>query len=140
MSVNKEAGVVSRRDFLKNFSGHFIENIRIITKSWTDIAAREKSDGYPDNSVHAQKEPGVAFLNIELCLAWGEASCQLCYLACPLRDKALEMREQKPVIIPSFCNGCAMCAVACKTINTSSAIEIVSANTLRKETLKPCSI
>ncbi len=69
--------------------------------------------------------PKVARLDVSRCLAWGGASCQLCYLACPHRDKALRIDDQKPVFDSAFCNGCAMCDLACQTINDTPAIKMI---------------
>ena len=103
-----------RRNFLKTLPQQLAKGARAIS-SWTD-------DKNSDNN----SEPQIARLDITRCLAWEGASCQLCYLACPYRDRAIEMRDQKPVIISSVCDGCAMCEVACKTVNDLPVIRMVS--------------
>ena len=67
----------------------------------------------------------VAILDITRCLAWGNFSCQLCYLACPRRDLAIELIETKPIVKVSECDGCALCVAACRTVNDLSAIKMV---------------
>lgn len=66
----------------------------------------------------------TAAIDVSRCLAWGGAGCQLCYLACHLRDKAIEMRDQKPVVAALFCDGCGMCVTACGTVNDLPAIRL----------------
>ena len=120
--MNKEAKTISRRDFLKGFP-------RQLMKSMQFIAGRHLSDfSLEQNSSQDKEKVSIeskrALLYIERCLAWSGASCQLCYLACPLRDKAIEMIDQKPVVIVSFCNGCGVCVTACQTVNDMPAIKI----------------
>lgn len=67
----------------------------------------------------------VAVLDITRCLAWGNFSCQLCYLACPRRDQAIELVETKPVLKASGCDGCALCIPVCEAVNAPAAIKIV---------------
>src|SRR3990167_2005965 len=51
-------------------------------------------------------QPLVAAISVTRCLAWGNSLCQACYLACPLRDRAIEIVDQKPIINREICNGC----------------------------------
>ena len=50
------------------------------------------------------KAAKVAWLDEERCLAWEGGSCQFCYLACPLRDKAINLDDQKPFVNILFCD------------------------------------
>ena len=72
-------------------------------------------------------ERRVAVLDITRCLAWGNFSCQLCYLACPRREQAIEFVDTKPVLKASECDGCALCVPACGTVNDLPAIKMVHA-------------
>ncbi len=67
----------------------------------------------------------VAVLDITRCLAWGNFSCQLCYLVCPRREQAIELVDTKPVLKASGCDGCALCVPACATVNDLPAIKMV---------------
>ena len=67
----------------------------------------------------------VAILDVSRCLAWGEGHCQLCYLRCPLRDRALVLEGGKPVIVTSACDGCGVCVDVCRTVNDLGAIQQV---------------
>lgn len=104
---------ISRADFLKKFPVIFL---RKLNPFWEGQTASTPSPG-----------ASIAQVDISRCLAWGHMECQLCYLACPHRDRAIEMREHKPVIIAAGCDGCAMCVDACKTINNTPALEMVPA-------------
>jgi ferredoxin-type protein NapG len=95
---------MNRRDFLKSLPRQLVEGLRAVT------------------------EKEVARVEITRCLAWSGANCQLCYLACPLREQAIQIHDQKPVIIASICDGCALCQQACQTVNDLIAIEIVRKN------------
>lgn len=68
----------------------------------------------------------IARVEVLHCQAWSGLLCQQCYLACPKRDQAIEMRDQKPQIVVSVCDGCAMCLEACRTVNDLPAIRMVS--------------
>lgn len=93
---------MNRRDFLKNLPRQLVKGLL------------------------AEKQ--VARVDITRCLAWSGANCQLCYLSCPLREQAIQIHDQKPVIIASSCNGCALCQQACQTVNDLIAIEMVRKN------------
>ena len=135
----------SRREFLKNLPRQLVNGIRSIT------TAMSLRDGVP-SEVEAISEFGIASdtsrprndgrldtgsrvarLDITRCLAWEGMSCQLCYLACHDRDRAIEMRDQKPVIISSFCDGCSMCVSAFETVNDLPAIKMVPPPVLSAE-------
>jgi Pyruvate/2-oxoacid:ferredoxin oxidoreductase delta subunit len=112
-----------RRHFLKSLPHQVVKGVRAVAgggflPSLTEI----ESNTDPEQA----QEPSVARIDVAKCHAWAGLSCQLCYLACPKRDQAIEMRDQKPVIIASGCDGCAMCDVACRTVNDISAVAMVS--------------
>ena len=120
--MNKEAKTISRRDFLKDFPQKLMKNIQFIANNHlSDFSLKKDSD---ENKEKAFIESKKALIDIERCLAWSGASCQFCYLACPLRDKAIEMIDQKPIVVASFCNGCGQCVTACRTVNDLPAIKI----------------
>lgn len=106
MNLNEK--ITSRREFFKLFPQSLINGFR-------DLTGDTESPGGPK----------VARLEISRCLAWSGSDCQLCYIACPLRDQAIHLMDQKPVINPAKCDGCGKCEEACSTINTSSAITLV---------------
>ena len=70
----------------------------------------------------------VAVMDVSRCLAWGEGRCQLCYLRCPLRDRAMVLEAGRPVIVTSACDGCGVCVDACRTVNDLGAIQMVTAS------------
>ena len=70
----------------------------------------------------------MAVLDVSRCLAWGEGRCQLCYLRCPSRDRAMVLEAGRPVIVTSACDGCGVCVDACRTVNDLGAIQIVTAS------------
>jgi len=107
---------ISRAEFLRKIPNIFLERF----KPFWETENNPSVTPLPVNG-----EIRIPIVNISRCLAWGQMECQLCYLACPLRDKAIEMREHKPVIISAGCDGCAMCVDACKTINNTPALEMV---------------
>lgn len=109
--MNHDANI-SRADFLRKFPVIFLKKFNPFWEEGTVSAPLEGDASIPQ-------------VNISRCLAWGQMECQLCYLACPHRDKAIEMREHKPVIIAAGCDGCAMCVEACKTVNNTPALEMV---------------
>ena len=70
----------------------------------------------------------VAILDVSRCLAWGEGTCQFCYLHCPLRDRAMVLDGDKPVVVTSACDGCGVCVDVCRTVNDLGAILVVTAS------------
>jgi ferredoxin-type protein NapG len=107
---------MNRRDFLKSLPRQLVEGLRAVTLENTLTESARSA------------EQQVAHVDITRCLAWSGANCQLCYLACPRRETAIQMQDQKPVIIASSCDGCALCQQACQTVNDLIAIEIVRKN------------
>ncbi len=68
----------------------------------------------------------MAVLDVSLCLAWGAGSCQLCYLRCPLRERAMVIENGRPVVVASACDGCGVCVEVCRTVNDLAAMQIVA--------------
>ncbi|MBI1976548.1 MAG: hypothetical protein HYS56_03465 [Candidatus Omnitrophica bacterium] len=95
----------SRREFLKTFPYQMLKSVRSV--------------------IQGEKLPQTARIHIARCLAWHGMNCQFCYLACPLREQAIQIHDQKPVIIASSCDGCGFCQQACQTVNDLIAIEMV---------------
>lgn len=120
---------MSRRDFLKTFPKYLAQGVHSLGQEC--LESRDEK-----NTVNIAGKK-VALVDIERCLAWVGASCQFCYLACPLREKAIVMHDLKPVIDASACDGCAKCVVACQTVNHLPAIKIVDVkeNIIRKESV-----
>jgi Pyruvate/2-oxoacid:ferredoxin oxidoreductase delta subunit len=119
----KKTKKISRQDFIKNFPQFMMSHIRALTRK-AGRPFETNTDGpeaLPDNFYSTK----VVQLNREYCLAWEGGSCQFCYLACPLRDKAILMEDQKPVINAGLCDGCAQCITACQTVNDTPAITMV---------------
>ena len=124
----KNAGEVSRQEFLKFIPKYVIQNMRSLIQgrfSSHEGETETLEDGFSNN-----KAAKVAQLKTEWCLAWEGGSCQFCYLACPLRDKAVILDDQKPVVNILFCDGCAKCVTACQTVNDRPAIKMVISEAL----------
>ncbi|HLF18700.1 MAG TPA: hypothetical protein VI749_07400 [Candidatus Omnitrophota bacterium] len=116
---------INRRDFLKGFPKYLASSLSLFTQEGskpTDVTTEIKTIVINDN-----QRAKTAKVDTNCCLAWSGGSCQLCYLVCPLRDRAILMEDQKPVINASFCDGCAKCIVACQTVNDTVAIRLVLA-------------
>ena len=110
--------MTSRREFLRTFPYQLLEGVRSAIQSLHSLEEPEKGENPPQ----------VAQIHIARCLAWQGMNCQLCYLACPLREQAIQIHDQKPVIIASSCDGCGFCQQACQTVNDLIAIQIVRKN------------
>ena len=119
MKTEKASVQYARREFLRSLPRHFLEKFRAV--------AREGIFAFsPNGGETASPQNLVAQVEVSRCHAWGGLICQQCYLACPKRDQAIEMRDQKPVIITSVCDGCAICVDACKIVNDLPAIRMVA--------------
>ena len=122
--MSQETEAISRRDFLKSFPQQLFKGMRSITRPHLPIAISQEEGASKEKTSLGPKK---AFLNITQCLAWEGLSCQLCYLACPLRDKAISIEDLKPIIHASFCDGCTLCVAACRTVNDMVAIRMIDA-------------
>jgi Pyruvate/2-oxoacid:ferredoxin oxidoreductase delta subunit len=110
---------LNRREFLRRFPRQLLKKFSVI--------AREGIFAFSsDGGETVSPQNFVAQVEVLRCHAWGGLICQQCYLACPKRDRAIEMRDQKPIIITSICDGCAMCVSACETVNDLPAVQMVS--------------
>ena len=114
---------ISRRDFLKAVPEHFARGVRTFMQEYRGFSGGKGET--PELNTVASEGKRAAVVDIKRCLAWGEFNCQFCYLACPLREKAITMCDCKPVVNASSCDGCGMCVVACQTINDLPAIKII---------------
>jgi ferredoxin-type protein NapG len=123
MTVESKSDSFSRREFLRTFPLNLVKGIQKAA-SGSLSALNPSKDLDQDSKESAGLK--VARIDITKCHAWGDLPCQLCYLARPKRDRAIEMRDQKPVILLEGCDGCAMCEAACKTVNDLPAIQMVS--------------
>ena len=130
--MNHDANI-SRADFLRKFPIIFLKKLNPFWEAEIVSAPLVRS-GLKRQCLETESQSSafIPRVDISRCLAWGQMECQFCYLACPHRDKAIEMREHKPVIIAAGCDGCAMCVEACKTINNTPALEMVHGNRIGK--------
>lgn len=129
MKPASDAVDLSRRAFIRSMPRQLLEGIGHALKKTVVIPApldRVARGRQIDKSSICPVQPRVARINIERCLAWGNALCQACYLACPMRDRALEIIDQKPIIHVAACDGCGLCLPACRTVNDQAAIELIS--------------
>ena len=100
---------MDRRAFLKSVPLNFMRGVKTLLAYKSEPSRR------------------LAVLDIARCLAWGEGSCQLCYIRCPLRDEAMLLEGSKPMVVASACDGCGVCAEVCRTVNDMGAIQLVDA-------------
>jgi len=70
---------------------------------------------------------GYALINENSCLAFNGISCMSCYDACPLKHRAIKLKNMKPQIDTGVCTGCGLCVQYCVE-STGSAISIISTN------------
>lgn len=107
---------ISRKEFFKKMADSMVEGVFTLTKEYAGIA------GALAVGASRSQGPKIARVDVGRCLAWSGMSCQLCYLACPLREGALYMQDLKPVVNASLCDGCGQCATACVTVNDVGAM------------------
>ena len=126
--MESDASVIndSRREFFREAGRFFTAQIRKIA----DKGLLNDEDTESREAPSTIMETRIARLDITKCLAWQNANCQFCYLACPLRERAIVMRDLKPMIDISHCDGCGMCEAACNTVNDLHAIAIVVLKTV----------
>ena len=120
---------ISRQEFLKCIPKYVIQNVCSLIQGRFNFADGDETEARED-ILSGSKTVKVAELKAEHCLAWDGGSCQFCYLACHLRDKAITLDDQRPTINISFCDGCGQCVTACQTVNDRPALKIVY---IRKE-------
>ncbi len=65
---------------------------------------------------------GKAEIDHPNCLAYNDIHCTFCYDACPIKNKAIQLKAMKPVIIDSDCTGCGMCKERCVAPDNSGII------------------
>ena len=119
MKTEKASIQLARREFLRSLPRKLLAKVGAV--------AREGMFAFTSNETVTQSSHDlVAQVDVSRCHAWGGLICQQCYLACPKRDQAIEMCDQKPVIATSICDGCAMCVSACETVNDLPAIRMVA--------------
>ena len=111
---------LQRREFVKSLPIYVLDRIQSALSKAIRIGEKYKEDSEMDAA-----RAKVARINVSRCLAWGNSLCQACYLACPLRDRALEIVDQKPIINIAACDGCGFCIPACQMVNDQVAIELV---------------
>lgn len=105
---------LSRKEFLRFFPHRLLDFFGAWSKS-----SSEEGEG----RAATFSGPRIARILVDQCHAWAGLQCQLCYLACPMRDHAILMRDLKPVIVAEGCDGCGFCETACKVGNDFSAID-----------------
>lgn len=75
-----------------------------------------------------QADMGLAvFTGAETCYAMQGSSCRACYMACPVKDNAIVMKQMRsggrrlfqPTVFADACTGCGMCEEACVTPDAS---------------------
>ena len=119
--------LMDRREFFKSIPKFLAISIQSFTIRY---GTQEEYRGcLLKENIQEDGKAKVAHLINENCIAWGGGSCQACYLSCPLRDRAIRMVDQKPVIDPLICDGCEKCITACQTINDLQAVKLVTAQT-----------
>lgn len=97
---------LNRKQFLKSFPKKVAEGIGTL---------KAEDDGQAN---------AVACIDIAACLAWSGTTCQICYLSCPKRDRAIQIWHERPVIAASVCDGCGVCQKACESVNNLQAIRM----------------
>ncbi|OGX31051.1 MAG: hypothetical protein A2787_01255 [Omnitrophica WOR_2 bacterium RIFCSPHIGHO2_01_FULL_48_9] len=121
-----DAKKISRQEFLKFIPKYLTQDVGSLISGHFNFSAAVTAETLEDRSAN-DKTAKVVHLDEERCLAWGGGSCQFCYLACPLRDKAIALDDQKPIINILFCDGCAKCVTACQTVNDRPALKMIVA-------------
>jgi MinD superfamily P-loop ATPase len=112
---------LKRRQFLTSLPRDLLKGVRAVSNHGL-LAIPFLSEKRTSEADTIDK---VARIDVSRCHAWVGTSCQLCYLACPLRETAIRMEDQKPIIIAAGCDGCNMCDVACREILTALKYEYI---------------
>ena len=133
--MSRESVQAERRQFLRQTPRAMKQIMLSLIRDSMSFFMPESGQEKANNQIGTS----VAFLDVGSCLAWGGMNCQLCYLACPLRDRALEIRDQKPVMVAEICDGCGLCEKACLTVNEPPSIRMVLQRNVRhaKEVSEP---
>lgn len=119
-----ESDLMDRREFFKSIPKFLAISIQSFTVRY---GKQEEFRGcHIKENIPEDGKAKVAQLISENCIAWEGGSCQICYLSCPYRDRAIRMVDQKPVIDSSVCDGCTKCVTACQTVNTTLAINMIA--------------
>ncbi len=56
---------------------------------------------------------GTAHVISSKCLAFRDQICDYCFDCCPLKDKAIAMVNNKPLVSENICTGCGLCEYYC---------------------------
>jgi ferredoxin len=113
---------LTRRGFLALLSGP------LASGAWTEAASLHTQPG-PDGApagppagAPARLESRRLALHRDSCLAWGGTDCVACYIACPLRGRALVFERERPRLDLDVCTGCGDCVPVCHTVNDRRAL------------------
>jgi ferredoxin-type protein NapG len=88
-----------------------------------------------------QADMGLAvFTGVESCYAMLGMSCRACYVACPVKDRAIRMKVLvtdgrtafMPAVTADHCTGCGKCEAACLTPDAS--IKVLPRSLVRNDT------
>ena len=112
---------LTRRGFLSLLTG------TLASGAWAEAApdAGPGTRGAPADPPAGAPVPGEVrrvALHRESCLAWGGTDCVACYIACPLRGRALVFEAERPRLDLEVCNGCGDCVRVCRTVNDRGAL------------------
>ncbi|MCS6787624.1 MAG: ferredoxin-type protein NapG [Thiobacillaceae bacterium] len=82
---------------------------------------------------------GLAVIDIENCLSWNGMRCEICYLTCPVRGRAITVERRTgpegtharlvPIVHSDHCTGCGVCEKKCPT--QEAAIKVVQADLVK---------
>ncbi len=118
--ANATNGEINRRTFLASAPRHLLDGLRALMSDLRGLSPPVLDD-------QAWPLPRkVAMLDVSRCLAWGGGGCQVCYLRCPLRERAMVFEDGKPTVVASMCDGCGVCVEACEAVNDLGAMTRVS--------------
>lgn len=119
---------INRKEFLSMIPLYAVKNMHsLLNKKF--IPKNADDEKTQEHNFSNKTAANVVLMEKDCCLAWAGGSCQYCYLSCHLRDTAIILYDQKPVINSSFCDGCAKCITACRTVNDRPALRIISSKT-----------
>ncbi len=111
---------LTRRGFLSLLSGPFARG------AWAEAvpgAEPGREGAHADSAFAPARIEGRRLaLRRESCLAWGGTDCVACYIACPLRGRALVFEQERPRLDLDVCTGCGDCVRVCLTVNDRGAL------------------